>query len=322
MMSGVLFIRLLVFGVLIAFVSMAKAQPETSDCTGPIIRMNLIVLDDTGTIAQKVDKNSFRVTDGEQPLKVCALEVDLRPLVYAVAVDSSNSFRPWFETNLRLVQALIESNRAEDEMGVVSFSSSDHIQLLDRFTSNKAELIQSLKLLNLQKGQTALIDAVYLTLEHVTKHRPKDDVRRAIVLLSDGDDRDSFYKLDQLIRLIKQTEVQIFVIGMLGKLDKDAGLLRPSVYQRALKLLETIAQESGGRLFTPKKLEDLPDAAVLVNRSLGDQFIISFERGTESSKSQSHRFKISLVRPDSDKGTKVDTRPLKVLPETVVEKKN
>ena len=84
-------------------------------------------------------------------------------------------------------------------------------------------------------GQTAIIDAVYLTAEHVAEYKKGDDNdrrRRALIVITDGEDRNSFYNQEQLWAKLREEDVQIFVIGFVNELDKEGGLIRKSPRER------------------------------------------------------------------------------------------
>ena len=132
-------------------------------------------------------------------------------------------------------------------------------------------------------GHTALIDAVYMSAESVGKRR-KDEAgrRRALILLTDGEDRLSHYKQDELQKLLRRLDVQIFAIGITANLSDDGGFIRKSPREQATKLLNTLAQETGGRAFFPKKVKELQDAVATITRELRTQYVISYQSSNAS----------------------------------------
>jgi Ca-activated chloride channel family protein len=131
----------------------------------------------------------------------------------------------------------------------------------------------------LQLGQSAVIDAVYLSVEATAAHEAlSTQARRAVVLISDGEDRTSFYTVDALAKLLRAKHVQVFVIGIVAKLDKDGGFIRLSPREAAEKLLRRIAEESGGRAFFPNNLTELVAATNEIAHDLHTQFGITYQR--------------------------------------------
>ena len=105
------------------------------------------------------------------------------------------------------------------------FISSDKIETEQDFTDKKELLIDALDNLYVEGGQTAVIDAVYLSAEHVAGYQKGDESdrrRRALIVITDGEDRNSFYKQEQLFARLREEDVQIFVIGFINELDKEA----------------------------------------------------------------------------------------------------
>jgi len=85
--------------------------------------------------------------------------------------------------------------------------------------------------LYVEGGQTAIIDAVYLSAEHVSEYKKGGDDdrrRRALIVITDGEDRNSFYKQEKLFSRLREEDVQIYVIGFVNELDKEGGLIRKS----------------------------------------------------------------------------------------------
>jgi Ca-activated chloride channel family protein len=113
-------------------------------------------------------------------------------------------------------KTIINSNKPGDETFLVRFISSDKIETVQDFTSNKELLTDGLESFYVEGGQTAIIDAVYLSAEHVSEYRKGDEGdrrRRALIVITDGEDRNSFYKQEQLFARLREEDVQIFVIG-------------------------------------------------------------------------------------------------------------
>src|SRR5207244_4218535 len=120
--------------------------------------------------------------------------------------------------------------------------SSDKIHREQDFTPDKAVLLKSFDsvraIAEIEDGQSAVIDAIYLAAEHTAEYRRTDqDHRRALVFISDGEDRRSYYKLDALVNLLRENDVQIFVIGIVKELSKEGGFIRSSPRENAEKLL-------------------------------------------------------------------------------------
>ena len=140
-------------------------------------------------------------------------------------------------------------------------------------------LIDAIDNLYVEGGQTAVIDAVYLAAEHATEPSTNDREekrRRALIVITDGEDRGSVYTQDQLFARLREEDVQIFVIGFINELDKEAGLIRKSPREKAVNLINKLASETGGRAFFPESLSDLPRIANEIVRDMRTQYVLAY----------------------------------------------
>ena len=115
---------------------------------------------------------------------------------------------------------------------------------------------------------------------HVGKHKKGDPLsdkrRRALILVTDGEDRSSYYKQAELFEFLRENDVQIYVIGFVNELDSDSGFIRKSSKDKAVSLLNKLATETGGRAFYPTSLTELPGIADEITRDLRTQYVVSY----------------------------------------------
>jgi Ca-activated chloride channel family protein len=201
------------------------------------------------------------------------------PISYGVAIDTSGSLRSQLQAVIDAGKSIINSNKSGDETFLVRFISSDKIETVQDFTASKDLLIDGLDSLFVEGGQTAIIDAVYLTAEHVAEYKKGNDSdrrRRALIVITDGEDRSSFYSQEKLFARLREEDVQIYVIGFVRELDKDGGLIRKSPREKAVGLINKLATETGGRAFFPESLSELPQIANEIVRDLRTQYVLSY----------------------------------------------
>jgi Ca-activated chloride channel family protein len=203
------------------------------------------------------------------------------PITYGLVVDNSGSLRSQIGQVVEAGKTIVASNKPGDEAFVVRFIASDEIKILQDFTADKQALGDALDDMFIEGGQTAVIDAVYLAAEHAAERRRGDPVedkrRRALILVTDGEDRNSFYKQEQLFEAMKEQDVQIFVIGFVNELEKERGFISKSKRQKAVDLLDRMAKETGGRTFYPTSLSELPGIAEQITKDLRTQYVISYK---------------------------------------------
>jgi Ca-activated chloride channel family protein len=244
-----------------------------------LVTLNVRVIDRNNRPIDNVKESDFHVfEDGvEQPVAFFTREEV--PVSYGLAVDNSGSLRSQLQSVIDAGKTIINSNKPGDETFLVRFISSDKIETLQDFTSNMELLSDAIDNMYIEGGQTAVIDAVYLTAERISEYKKGDDDdrrRRALIVVTDGEDRVSFYKQEQLFARLRESDVQIYVIGFVNELEKDGGFIRKSSRDKAVNLLNKLASETGGRAFFPQSISELPRIANEIVRDLRTQYVLAY----------------------------------------------
>ena len=271
-----------------------------------LVTLNVRVIDRNNRPISNLRQEDFRVFEDGTPQPIEIFSQEEVPISYGLAVDTSGSLRSQLLSVIDAGKTIINSNRVGDETFLVSFISSDKIETIQDFTPSKDLLIDGLDSLYVQGGQTAIIDAVYLSAEHVSQYKKGDDSdkrRRALIVITDGEDRDSFYKQEQLFAKLREEDVQIFVIGFVNELDKEGGLIRKSPRERAVNLINKLAAETGGRAFMPQSLAELPEIANQIIRDLRTQYVIAYNPTNKTRDGSYRAIKVSV-----DQGSSSDRR--------------
>ncbi len=279
MKAGVLQ-KSLAIAILIAFRSWAISQepgaPAKPADASRTVKLSLIVTDRANHALDDLSKESIQLFEDKTPQAVSLFAKDDRPVDYAIVIDATGSFRKLLDPATAAARLLVDNNRDSDETYIERFISSNKIETVQEFTSDKALLSRSLGQIYVEGGQSAILDAVYVAVEHTASHRPGNE-RKALVLFTDGEDRQSYYSETQVFELLRARDVQIFIIGIVGALDDNHTSIRLSPREKAEKLLKRLAVETGGRVFLPKNLDELRAAAVEIAHSLHTQYVIGYE---------------------------------------------
>jgi Ca-activated chloride channel homolog len=270
-----------------------------------LVQLHVRVIDRNNRPINNVTKNEFRVFEDGVPQTIETFTREEVPISYGLAVDTSGSLRSQLQSVIDAGKTIINSNKTGDETFLVRFISSDKIETVQDFTDNKELLTDGLDSFYVEGGQTAIIDAVYLSAEHVSGYRKGDETdrrRRALIVITDGEDRNSFYKQEQLFARLREDDVQIFVIGFVNELDKEAGLIRKSPRDKAVNLIKKLATETGGRAFFPESVADLPQIANEIIRDLRTQYVISYNPTNKTQDGTYRAIKVQVDQPsDSEK---------------------
>ena len=178
------------------------------------------------------------------------------PVSYGLVVDNSGSFRPLLDRVITIVSDVVEENGAEDETFIVTFVDTPKIVLRQEFTYRKADLHDAAQNMFIEGGQTAILDAVKSSAEYLGKNARTDSGRlRALVIVTDGEDRASVSKIDDVLRMLKEQNIRVFAIAMAeGKVFT--------------KLLDRLTKETGGTIFMPKNRNDVSAAAKQVSAAI------------------------------------------------------
>ncbi len=271
-----------------------------------LVTLNVRVIDRNNKPINDVRQTDFHVFEDGVPQPVEYFTREEVPISYGLAVDTSQSLRSQIQAVIDAGKTIVNSNKTGDETFLVRFISSDKIETLQDFTASKDLLIDGLDNLYVEGGQTAVIDAVYLTAEHVAEYKKGDDNdrrRRALIVITDGEDRASFYSQEKLFSRLRETDVQIYVIGFVNELDRDSGLIRKSQRDKAMNLINKLATETGGRAFFPASLSELPQIANEIVRDLRTQYVLAYNP-TNKSKDGSFR----AIKVVVDEGASRDKR--------------
>ena len=270
-----------------------------------LVQLHVRVIDRNNKPIGNVAKGEFHVFEDGVPQTIETFTREEVPISYGLAVDTSASLRSQIQSVIDAGKTIVNSNKPGDKTFLVRFISSDKIQTEQDFTDNRDLLIDALDNLYVEGGQTAVIDAVYLSAEHVAEYKEGDEGdrrRRALIVITDGEDRSSFYKEPQLLARLREEDVQIYVIGFVNELDKDAGFIRKSPRDKAVNLINKLASETGGRAFFPESVSELPQIANEIVRDMRTQYVIAYNPTNKTQDGSYRAIKVTVDQPsDSEK---------------------
>ncbi|MBV9958129.1 MAG: VWA domain-containing protein [Acidobacteria bacterium] len=247
-----------------------------------LVNLNVRVIDRNNRTVNDVRQDEFRVYEDGVLQKIEFASKEEVPISYGLAIDNSGSLRSQINKVIEAGKTIINSNKPGDETFLMRFVSSDKIEVKQDFSSDKGVLTEVLEDFYPEGGQTAVIDAIYLAAEHVAEYKKGNDLedrrRRALIVVTDGEDRVSYYSQEALFERLREEDVQIFVIGFVGELDdeKKGFIIRKSVKSKAVNLINKLAEETGGRAFFPNSLNDLPGIAEEITRDMRTQYVIGY----------------------------------------------
>lgn len=260
------------------------------------VSLNIRVVDRNNRPINNLPQGEFKVYEDNEPQEIKSFTTAEVPTNYALVIDNSGSLRGQIEKVIEASKIIVNTNKPEDETSVIRFVSSDKIEITQDFTANKGLLNEALDNLFIEGGPTAIIDAVYLAAEKVDEYEksrnPNEKKRRALILVSDGEDRDSFYKEAQLFERLRESEVQIYTVGFTADLDKEGGFISKSPREKAANFLKRLAEETGGKAYFPTSISELNTIARDIASELRTQYLLTYEPTNKKNDGTFHNIRV------------------------------
>jgi Ca-activated chloride channel homolog len=270
------------------------------------VSLNVRVVDANNRPVNKLDQTQFKVYEDDVLQPITSLTTTEVPMINALVIDNSRSLRTQLGKIIEAGKIIVGANHQNDESTIVRFISSNKIEVIQDFTASKKSLNNALDNLFVEGGQTAIIDAVYQTAKKVEQHQnsgKKEDIkRRALILVSDGDDRSSIYQEEQLFKLLRDSNVQIYAIGFIGELSQKPEANSVSRQEKARSFLTRLAEETGGKVYFPESLDKLPQIASDISGELRTQYLISYSPTNETRDGTFRKIKVEIT--DGEGNTK------------------
>ncbi len=247
-----------------------SAEQPTTTFRRTVNEVNVVftVTDKHGRYVNNLTKNDFRVLDDQQPaldVRSFRRETDL-PLQVGLLVDASNSVRDRFKFEQQAaIEFLNETIRPKyDKAFVVGFDVTPEVT--QDFTDDTDALSNGVRSLR-PGGGTAMYDALYFACRDKLMKEPQTGpVRRAIILLSDGDDNQSHVTREEAVEMAERAEVIVYAIST--NINGSGS--------RGDKVLERIADATGGRAFFPFQITEVSNAFSEIQNELRSQYALAY----------------------------------------------
>jgi Ca-activated chloride channel homolog len=254
------------------------------------VNLLFIATDKHGKFVRNLSQNDFSILDDHKPPQSILefhRETDL-PLELGLLVDASGSVSSRFDFEQDAASGFLKQviRRGFDKAFVMGFNS--HSQIAQDFTDSPALLSVGINHLH-SGGGTALYDAVYrASRDKFLKDHPDHPVRKAIIIISDGEDNQSEYTRTQAIEMAQRAEVIIYAIS-----TDDSGLIL-----RGDRVLEQLAEATGGRAFFPYKTKDISHAFAAIEDELRSQYAVSYRPANFDADGRFRSIEITSLKKD------------------------
>ena len=267
--------------VLSSFIVLAQETPQKlekqdkdKDYTLSVVveevQLPISVLDKDGRPVNGLTKNDFAIFEDNVQQQIQIFKHEDIPLSLGLIIDNSGSMRNKRERVNSAALAFARESNPEDEVFIVNFDDAAYLE--QDFTGSIGDLIDALDNID-TRGETALYDAVYLSVDHV-KAGKKD--KRVLLLISDGEDNVSKYGLNKVVDTLRESKVTLYAIGLLEENDQRGGLFKKPPSKKAKEVLQKFAEITGGQAYFPKSLDEVEELVKDIAHEIRNHYTVSY----------------------------------------------
>ena len=275
-----------IFFLTFAFLGFAAQKPERKK--PPLFKVGVetvfvkvSVSDPLNRYVTGLEKEHFKIFEDNVEQEIVHFEQQEAPISVGIIFDISGSMK----TNANIQKAkssiarFLESGNPKDEYLLITFNEQTK---LVRDFSQSASSLQNDVVFQKPGGDTALYDAVYMGLSYV---REGINDKKALILITDGEDNSSRYSPSEVREFAKESDVQIYAIGELGE------------YGYGLSVIEKIVSITGGRAFFPNNFSELDYYIDLIHAELRNQYVLGYRPSNQVHDGKWRRIKVKLDAP-------------------------
>jgi Ca-activated chloride channel family protein len=250
-----------------------QAQGRVFKSTVEMVSLTVTVTDAKGHYVRDLVETDFSVLEEGVRQSLALFANEAVPIDLALTIDASASMTPQLPVVRKAAGALVDSLRGRDRATVVTIKNAVDVTL--PLTSDRSRISTAIRDLS-ASGRTALYDGVYVVLSELVRARSQQIRRRVLVLLSDGLDTASRLSADEMLALARRAGIGIYVIAMPTSSSNLPRHRQDASAWQGEHVMRTLARESGGRSFFPKRVEELPAIYADIAQELANQYELGY----------------------------------------------
>jgi Ca-activated chloride channel family protein len=236
-----------------------------------VINLNVSVTDARGRYITDLTKNDFAVFEDGVRQELSIFNHEDIPISLVLMLDTSASMDEKLPTARAAAIRFVGTLRPQDNAQIMQFN--DRTTILQDFVADHAALDNAIGRTE-AAGPTALHNALYVALKELEKQKTQAQLRRrAIVLLSDGEDTASLVSDDQVLDLARKTEINIYAISLRPRRMQDRNAVK---FSQAAHLLTALTQDTGGQVHFPNSLSELDAVYDRIAEELRTQYSLGY----------------------------------------------
>jgi Ca-activated chloride channel family protein len=251
-----------------------------------VVNVTVSLTDPYGRFVTGLGKDHFEVFDDKVQQQIAHFTDEDAPVSLGIVYDVSGSMKERIKRSIRALRRFIENLHRDDDFFLIAFN--DRARLVEDFTTSADSILGHLMFVN-PHGSTALYDAAYMAVEKAQQGRHH---KKALLMISDGQDNNSRYTYKELRNRVKEADVQIYAIGITDPgTDELVGFGRST--------LEEITRMTGGRAFFPNAYNEseLVETCTRIALELRHQYSIGFYPTDVTSDAKWHKVQVKVNPP-------------------------
>lgn len=266
--------------------SKSDQQAQTLKIDVELVLVNATVTDSLNRYVSGLEGEHFQIWEDKVEQKIEYFSAEDVPISVGIILDVSGSMKDKISTAVEAASTFLKSGNPEDEYFLTVFSSRPEVAA--DFTTDITKL-QGKLLLTKADGMTAMYDSVYLGLE---KLKDGSNPKKALLLITDGEDNRSRYTFRNVKEFVKEQDVQIYGIGIVDDWNSQLGAGKTG---RAM--VEELADLTGGRAFFPDSVHELEDICAKIAIELKNQYVIGYHSTNEAKDGKWRKLRLKVNPP-------------------------
>ena len=248
-----------------------KQDPQIFRANVDVVSLNVTVIDGQNHYVTDLAESDFSVYEDGAKQDLIFFNRSSLPIALSLLIDTSASMENRLQIAQEAAIGFARKLRPQDFAQVVDFDS--RVEITQDFTNSVPDLERAIRATQ-AGGSTSLHNAIYISLKELAKLKAKtqDEVRRrAIIVLSDGEDTSSLVTYEEVLDLAKRSETALYTIGLQPREAPTSKGFREAEF-----VLRQLAQETGGRAFFITRAEDLKEVYGQISDELSSQYTVGY----------------------------------------------
>ena len=244
------------------------------------VAVRVTVSDPLNRYVVGLEKEHFRIFENKVKQTITHFFSDKSLISVGIILDVSGSMKINIGSARNSVVRFLEHGDPGDQYFLITFNN--RTTLVQDFTPGSGNIQNQISISN-PKGRTALYDAVYLGLEKMREARQD---KKALIIITDGEDNSSRYTFNEVKEFVKESDVQIYVIGARGQLGYGRGIIA------------NLGRLTGGRAFFPSNFKQLDYLIDLIHAELRNQYVLGYRPTDRNLDGKWRKIRVRLEPPE------------------------